>query len=132
MFSGPEGRDKLVITMVGHVDPVPMGVVKVSPRKLTVGRLPLGRVTVRELVINNTGNAPLTVTRVVSKKFKTVYFDAATNGGPLSIPAGSSATVELTLKPTKPGRYLDYVMIMGEARNVTAKGYKVVVIGKAE
>ncbi len=108
-----------------------MGVLTVKPRKLAVGRLPLDKVTVRELVIQNTGDADLSISKVVSKKFKTVYFEAQKEGGALMVKAGGRAVVKLQLKPARAGRYLDYVMIHGEARNITEKGYKVVVVGEA-
>ncbi len=38
--------------------------------------------------------------------------------------------IEIVAK--KPGRYLDYVMIYSNARNVTNKGYKVVVVATAK
>lgn len=129
VFSGPDGKERSVITMTGYVDPVPMGVVSVKPRKLDVGELPLGKTTARELIIKNTGDASLDITRVASKKYKTIYFDARKAGGAIQIKPGGSATVTLNLKPNKPGRYLDYVMIHGEARNITESGYKVVVLG---
>ncbi len=118
--------------MVGFVEKVPMGVLTVDPRKVPLGRLPLGRATTRELKIKNTGDADLSITKVVSKKFKTVYFDAAEKGGPLVVKAGAEAVVQLVLQPAEAGRYLDFVMIHGEARNITDKGYKVVVVGEAE
>ncbi len=132
VFSGAEGKERNVITMTGYVDPVPMGVVTVKPRKLEVGDLPLGKATAKQMVIENTGNAPLSITKVESKKFQTVYFDASQAGGPLQIKPGASAAIKLSLKPNKVGRYLDYVMIHGEARNLTDSGYKVVVLGNAK
>lgn len=132
MFTGPDGKTKHIITMVGHVNKVPMGVVEVKPRKLIVGDMPLGRVTTKDLKIVNSGDAAMSLTKVVSKKFKTVYFDAEKAGAPLEVKAGGEAVIKMELKPKKAGRYLDFVMIHGEARNITKKGYKVVVVGQGK
>jgi hypothetical protein len=132
LFSGAQGKERKVITLVGYVDPVPMGVLTVKPRKLAVGELPLGKTTEKELVMQNTGNAPLSISKVVSKKFKTVYFDAKTTGSQITIKPGGRAALKLGLKPSQAGRYLDYVMIHGEARNITEGGYKVVLLGKVK
>jgi hypothetical protein len=116
------------ITLTGNVDPIPMGVLEVDPRKIDAGTLSVGQTTTVPLVIKNAGDADMQVTKVYSKKHAVVYFNAA-DGGPMVIRPGQAAPISLDLTPNKTGRYLDYVMIDSDARNVTDKGYKVVVVG---
>ncbi len=122
--------EELVISLVGNVDPVPMGVLTVKPRKIAVGDIKINALTTFYLTMKNTGNAPMIVTRIVSKKFKTVYFDAILSRE-ITIAPGESRTVEVTFKAEKAGRYLDYIMVHSNARNVTQKGYKVVIVASA-
>jgi hypothetical protein len=116
------------ITLTGNVDPIPMGVLEVDPRKIDAGTLSVGQTTTVPLVIKNAGDADMQVTKVYSKKHATVYFEAAVSGS-MVIRPGQAAPISLDLTPNKTGRYLDYVMIDSDARNVTDKGYKVVVVG---
>jgi len=77
--------------------------------------------------MKNTGDAPMVITGIVSKKFKTVYFDAV-QSKEITIAPGESRTVDVSIKAEKEGRYLDYILVHSNARNVTKKGYKVVVV----
>jgi uncharacterized membrane protein len=128
LFTGPEGKKEHKITLTGNVDPIPMGVVDVDPRKLDAGDLTVGQAKIIPLVIKNTGDADMKITKVYSKKHKSVYFSTE-NNAPMIVRPGESEKIPLELVPEKPGRYLDYVMIDSDARNVTEKGYKVVVVG---
>jgi hypothetical protein len=119
------------ITLTGNVDPIPMGVLEVDPRKIDAGSLSVGKTTTVPLVIKNTGDADMQITKVYSKKHATVYFEAVA-GGPMVIRPGQTETISLELTPNKTGRYLDYVMIDSDGRNVTDKGYKVVVVGTVQ
>jgi len=119
------------ITLAGYVEPIPMAVMEVNPRKIDAGTMKAGQDHTVPLVMANTGDAPMKITKVYSKKFKTVYFEAP-GDNPLVVGPGQKTAVALTLKPSETGRYLDYVMIDAEARNVTDKGYKVVVVGTVQ
>ncbi len=117
----------MVISLIGNVDAIPMGVLTVDPRKISVGNIKINVSTKFGVTMKNTGNAPMVVTRLVSKKFKTVYYDALKSKGIVLAP-GESRTVEVSIKAEKLGRYLDYILIHSNARNGTKKGYKVVVV----
>jgi len=130
VFTDREKQKKVVIDIIGYVDPIPMGVLEVKPRKVSAGEIRVERPARIVIPIKNKGDADMVVTRVVSKKHDTVYFDAAT-GGKMSIRPGETLTVPIEIVAAKPGRYLDYIMIHADVRNVTAKGYKVVVVGTA-
>jgi hypothetical protein len=71
------------------------------------------------------------ITKVVSKKRKTVFFDAAQSGR-ITIKPGDTHTIKASMVNDETGRMLDYIMIHSNARNVTAKGYKVILIGNFE
>lgn len=128
IFTGADGKEDHQIVLVGYVDPIPMGVVEVEPRKIDAGDLTLGQAKTVSLTIKNVGDADMLVTKVYSKKAETVHFDGQT-AGPLTVKPGASVELPLELKPTEAGKYLDYVMIDSDARNVTDKGYKVVLVG---
>lgn len=99
-----------------------MGVLEAAPRKVVLGDVTLGTATDGEIVIKNTGDADMKITKVVSKKFKHVYFD-----GEVTIAPEGSHSFPIQVSAEKTGRYLDFVMIHSNARNVTKKGYKVIV-----
>lgn len=130
VFTDREERKQHVIEIIGYVDPIPMGVLEVRPRKVSAGEIRVDRPAQLVIPMKNTGDADMIVTRVVSKKHGTVYFDATT-GGDMSLRPGETREVPIQIVAAKPGRYLDYVMIHSNARNVTARGYKVVVLGTA-
>lgn len=124
--TGKGKEDAQVIHIVGHVDPIPMGVMEVEPRKVQVGTLASGANTV-PLAVTNAGDAPMKVTSVKSQKFGKTYWE-----GELTVAAGQSATIDLNITPEATGRYLDMVMVHSDARNDIGKGYKVVLIGSAK
>ena len=120
-----------VISIKGYVDPIPMGVMTVTPRKIAASSLRVNQATDVSVDIFNTGNADFTVDRMVSRKFKTLYFDAATSGRVI-VHSGEKKTVVIRVVPTVKGRFIDFLMIHSDARNCTSKGYKVVLVGNVE
>ena len=117
--------------MIGNVDPIPMGVISVEPRKTEVGDLAANRKNEVEIVIKNDGDAALTVSRIVSTKFDTEYFAAGNSGG-IEIDAGQKQTVKLLVTPDGPGRFLDTIFLYSDARNDIGKGYKAILSGEAK
>lgn len=99
-----------------------MGVLRMEPRKTDVGELELDKVNEVRIVLANDGDAPLTVSRVVSRKSETEYFVAGEAGG-IEIAPGRMHTMKLAVQPDKPGRYLERIDIYSDARNDIGKGY---------
>ncbi|WP_272699491.1 DUF1573 domain-containing protein [Desulfovibrio sp. Fe33] len=124
VFSGGEGKTEDVIHILGHVDPIPMGVMEIDPRKVDLGTLAADRPNKVSLKVANAGDAPMKVTAVKSQKFGKTYWV-----GELTVPAGQSADIAVTLEGLKAGRFLDMVMVYSDARNDIGKGYKAVLIG---
>ncbi|NDV19846.1 DUF1573 domain-containing protein [Pseudodesulfovibrio sp. JC047] len=122
---GPESQQ--VIHIVGFVDPIPMGVMEVTPRKTVVKGLTAGTPCPATVVIKNGGDAPMTMTSIVSRKFKTTYWE-----GTLIVDSGQSASVTFDVTPSKTGRFMDIIMLYSDARNDIGKGYKAVLIGQAQ
>ena len=106
-----------------------MGVVELSPRKTDVGTLKLNHVNSVPILIKNTGDAVLTVTRIVSRKFDTVYFDGQKSGN-LVIAAGQEHHQYLQVQPDTPGRFMDIIMIFSDSRNDIGDGYKGILAGE--
>lgn len=129
VFTGHEGKDETVIRLVGYVDPIPMGVIELAPRKTELGNLAANKNNEVQIVLKNTGNAVLTVSRIVSQKFKTVYFDGEKEG-PIVLAAGQHRTVKIVINPPEPGRFLDSILIFSDARNDIGKGYKGILVGE--
>jgi hypothetical protein len=127
VFTDSDATKELQIDMHGFVKAIPMGVLAAAPRKVEIGTVKVGKTASGTIVLNNTGDAAMKVTRVVSKKHKTVYYD-----GEVTIPVGGSHPFPISVTAKKPGRYLDFVMVHSDARNVTKKGYKVIVTATAE
>lgn len=123
IFTGPEGNEETVIHMLGNVEPIPMGVIAMEPRKTPVGELAVNSENRVQIVLKNEGDAPLTISRIYSPKFDSEYFNAD-KSGTIKIPAGQEYKVELVLNPKKTGRFLDTVLIYSDARNDIGKGYK--------
>ncbi len=124
-----EVPEKYTITMTGDVTPMPMGVLEVQPRKVTVGDAKVGETTAAVIPVKNTGDATMHILKVESSKTNTVFFDSE-KSEKIAIDPGQTKDVSITVTPAKAGRYMDYVMIYSDARNVTEKGYKVVVSAK--
>jgi len=118
VFSGPDGKEEHVIRLVGTVDPIPMGVLRMEPRKTLVGDLELSKENEVRIVLANDGDAPLTVSRVVSNKSEAKYYT-----GKIEIAPGQMQTVKLVVQPEEPGRYLERIVIYSDARNDIGKGY---------
>jgi len=114
---------------MGLVDPIPMGIIEMVPRKTPVGILTANRENETTIVIKNTGDAPLIISRIISSKFKTVYFNAASEDE-ITITAGCQRVVKLIVKPTELGRFLDSILIHSDARNDIGKGYRGLLSGE--
>lgn len=128
IFTGAGGEEETVIHILGYVDPIPMGKIKVNPRKTPVGDLTVNSGNEVQIVIKNVGDAPLTISRIYSSKFKTEYFNAEVSGS-IKISAGQEHKVDLVVTPQKPGRFLDTILIYSDARNDIGKGYKALLSG---
>lgn len=128
---GEDGREQTVVTLVGDVTPIPMGVLDVTPRKLEAGDMAVGRVVSLTLRMKNTGDATLKVDKVAAQKSGAVFFDAA-KGGTLTLAPGEEKDLPVSVTAPAPGNYVEYVLVFSDARNVTDKGYKVVVVGTAK
>jgi hypothetical protein len=129
VFTGPEGKDQTIIRLIGFVEPIPMGVIEMEPRKTEVGVLTVDKENEVGIVIKNPGDAALAVSRIVSTKFSTVYFDAEKTGE-LIIAGGGRRTLNLIVKPVQTGRFLDTIIIYSDARNDMGKGYKGLLAGE--
>ena len=131
VFTGPEGKEKTVIHLLGNVEPIPMGVIAMKPRKTEVGELNSNKKNKVRIVLENEGDAPLTVTRIYSSKYKIEYYSAGESGG-IKIAAGQKQTMDLSVTPAKPGRFLDTIFIFSDARNDIGEGYKALLSGTAK
>ena len=131
IYTGPDGKDEIVIRLKGFVEPIPMGKLEMVPRKTLVGDLKIGQENEVGLVLNNIGDAPLTVTKIVSRKFKMIYFDGSKSGD-LIIEAGKTRKVHFKVTPPKSGKFIDIIMIHSDARNDIGNGYKGVLVGQAK
>jgi hypothetical protein len=125
-------QQREVITLEGVVDPVPMAKITVEPRKTKLGTIRMNTEKMMPLTISNTGNAPLTITKIYSKRSDTIYYDAAKKGK-IQIAAGKSRKIEITIKPQEAGRLIDVIQIKCNARNAGTKGiYQILAIAKVE
>lgn len=119
------GGANFEIELNGYVDPIPMGVLKVDKRKIIIEPARALETQAIEIPIRNTGDADLVVTKVISKKRGTLYYDQKKDGR-FIIEAGKTRTLPLSITLPEKGRYMDSVMIHSNARNVTSKGYKLI------
>jgi hypothetical protein len=131
VFTGPEGKEETVIHILGNVDPIPMGVIAMTPRKVIVGELNANNENRVQIVIENEGDAPLTVSRIYSSKYKVEYFTSEDSGG-IKIDSGKKYTMNLDVTPSETGRFLDTILIYSDARNDIGKGYKALLSGTAK
>ncbi|MBN1848478.1 MAG: DUF1573 domain-containing protein [Deltaproteobacteria bacterium] len=122
---------RAIINLVGYVEPVPMGVLDVDPRKVSAGEIKINEPVKLLIMAKNTGDADLEITKVESKKSGMVFFDGATSGNMIIRP-GEIREIPFEIVGKEAGRLLDYIMIYSNARNVTEQGYKVVVIATVE
>lgn len=118
IFTGPDGEEETLIRLIGAVDPIPMGVLRMEPRKTEVGELALNKENEVRIILENDGDARLTVTRIVSLKSEIEYYS-----GQIEIAPGESQTVAFAVRPQEPGRYLERIVIHSDARNDTGNGY---------
>lgn len=127
VFTGKDGKTEDVIHIVGYVEPIPMGVMEVVPRKTVLGSLKSGKSNAVKVVLKNAGDAPMVVSTIKSRKTNTVYWT-----GKITLKAGESTPVEFEVTPKKSGRFMDIIMVHSDARNDIGKGYKAVLMGSAE
>ena len=132
VFTDIPAKSEYVVNISGFVKAIPMGVLEVKPRKIAlIGNLKTNSPFPFNIAITNTGDADMEVSKIVSKKRGTVFFDAAKRGK-LIIKPGKTVHIETSIISEEKGRMIDYIMIHSNARNVTSKGYKVVLIGTFE
>jgi hypothetical protein len=124
-------KSKLVVTLVGDVTPIPMGVLDVAPRKISAGDMAVGAPVKLRLVVKNTGDAAMKVEKVEAQKAGLVFFDAAKDGA-ASLAPGQEWSLDFNVSAATPGTYVEYLLVHSDARNVTDKGYKVVIVGSAK
>lgn len=127
VFSGADGKTEDVIHILGYVDPIPMGVMEVSPRKTELGALSVGGPNPVAVVVVNAGDAPMTVTSIESAKFHAGYWQ-----GSVQVAPGEKRSIAFEVSPAAPGQYLDIIMVHSDARNDIGKGYKAVLVGTAK
>ena len=84
-----------------------------------------------QILIENTGDATLTVSRIISTLSDSVYFDSE-KAGAIVLAAGEKRKAKFFVKPTKPGRFLDVIFVFSDARNDIGKGYKALLSGEAK
>ena len=121
-----------MITLSGVVDPVPMAKITIAPRKAKLGTIRMNVEKRVPLTISNTGTAPLTITKIYSKKNNTLYYDADEKGE-IEIAEGKSRKIEIAIKPQKAGRLIDVIQVKCNARNAGAKGiYKILATATVE
>lgn len=121
---------KTVITLRGTVDPLPMAVLKVDPRKVTAGDMKVGVPVRLNLTVVNTGDADLVIRQIAAKKAGETPYDAGREG-PLRMAPGETRNLPIHVTARSEGDFLDCVLIYAGARNVTENAYKVVVTGEA-
>ena len=131
IFTGPDGKEETVIHLLGNVDPIPMGTIAMEPRKTMVGELIANNENKIQIIIVNEGDAPLTISRIYSSKYKAEYFTAGESEG-IKIDAGQRYTMDISVIPTETGRFLDTIFIFSDARNDTGTGYKGLLSGFAK
>lgn len=125
-------QQREVITLEGVVDPVPMAVIKIEPRKTKLGTIQKNTDTMVSLDIKNTGNAPLIITRIYSERVNAVYYDSAERGE-IRIAAGKSRRIEIAIRPQRKGRFIDVIQLKCNARNAGAKGiYQILATARVE
>ncbi len=108
-----------------------MGNLELGARKTDVGTVKAGAENEVGIILKNIGDAPLTINKVMSRKYNKVYFDGAKSGN-LEIKPGADHNLKLTVKPAEKGDFIDIIMIYSDARNDVGQGYKAVLSGKAE
>ena len=110
---------------------MPMGVIRMEPRKTEVGELDANRENEVQILVENDGDAACTISSIVSQKSEIEYFKAEEGRG-IEIAPGQNATIKLLVKPEEPGRYLERILIYSDARNDIGKGYTGLISGTAK
>ena len=108
-----------------------MGNLELASRKTDVGSVKTGAENEVGITLKNIGDAPLTINRVISRKYNKVYFDGAKSGN-LEISPNDSHNLKFKVTPPEKGEFVDIIMIYSDARNDVGEGYKAVLTGKAE
>lgn len=127
VFTGDDGTVEDIIHVKGDVTPIPMGVLEVSPRKIALENIKVGQESTHTITIKNTGDAPMMVDRLDSRKFEKSYWK-----GQALITPGASLDFEIVVTPEEAGTFTDFLMVYSDARNDFGKGYKAVLSGVAE
>ena len=126
VFIDNDAQKELRIDIRGFVKAIPMGAVEVEPRKIEIGEIRVGVPAPGVIIVKNIGDAPTRLTKAVSKKYGTVFLKEE-----VTVPPGETYRIPFVITASKLGRFLDYILIHADARNVTNKGYKVVITATA-
>jgi len=117
------GRETIeVFTINGEVREAPAAKISIVPRRIILEGAERSAGKKQVLSVTNEGVLPLSVTRIISKDGKTVYFDGAKQGSLVVEPA-QTKTIEIQLSGNsgeKPER--EYILVESNAKNAGASG----------
>ena len=122
------GQEKIEIFEIkGEVREAPSAKILVNPRRIVLEGNERRTGKKQSLSVKNEGVLPLTISRMVSKDGKTVYFDGAKEGN-IAIEPGQTREMEIQLSG-KEGEAMerDYILVNSNAKNAGEAGYLLIV-----
>ncbi len=128
-IDAPEKKQYEVV-MTGTVKEAPGPKIAVSPRRTDLGNIKSGEMKTQIIAVTNPGERPLTITAAKTKSGAGVDVIAKTL--PVTIAAGQTVDVELSIKAGGQGAFSERILIESNAKNAPKTGFVILVNGKIE
>ncbi len=121
------GREDLEVTVEGTVREAPAAKVRVTPRRVDLGVVRCGHVTMGPFAITNPGSLPLVITRVYVKGTDGVLHDGERQGNLIVLP-GETRAFEWAMRAGEGrGDHEEVIVIESNAKNAPEGGYVIMV-----
>lgn len=121
------GEEEVEIILEGIVKEAPAAKIRVTPRRIDLGKIKPPYSAHQSLIITNTGVLPLVIKRIYTKGNGAVYFDAV-NQGDMVIQPGLTRQVDFEIIADKMGEQVhELIIIESNAKNAPRGVYTVVV-----
>ena len=121
------GQEDLEVTIEGTVREAPAAKIQVTPRRVDLGAVSPGRVTMEPFAITNPGSLPLVITKVYMKGTGAVLHDGERQGDLIILP-GETRAFECAIRADRGrGDHQEVIVVKSNAKNAPKGGYVIIV-----
>jgi hypothetical protein len=126
------GQEEVELSMTGMVRELPGAKIQITPRKHDVGSIKAGAVVKLEYKVSNTGLQPLMISKIYSQERQDIYFESNAQAKDLVIDPGKTESIKIEIKPSRPGPFIERIIVSSNAKNASKGNYIIMVNGNVE